>query len=197
MKKKQFLTSLITACAIALSAFFITSCNPDAEKLPVSQRTQDDRIPDMMPKAAGGLGYLDASGAFRSIPEAHLKLFYKEILGLGDNTGLQDHSIQEMTDAETGGTVYVLQVLSSDQSLRINTRVDMYGGNYLMNLAATSLTCTCETQACASTFGCSPQIWNNQCSCTPCSEGDCKKSSTASSRAFITDFFTQLAIASL
>lgn len=195
MKKMQFVIAR-TFCVLLLGLFIVSACNREEENVlpPRGGKKAPETV--MMPKASGGLGYIDQTGALRPIPEAHLKLFYRQILGLEDNVVLEDHTIQELQNPETGQSEFVLRVLSADHSMRISTEVNESGGFYLLNQSNTTSTCVCKTVSCSSDWGCDSEVIGGKCKCSPCT-GDCSKKETTTQSAMIIQIFNYLAIASL
>lgn len=186
MQKTNHLITAGTVMLLMLGSLFYTSCNKADEKIDIPQKTASEKPSPagIVPKSGGNLGYLDENNEFRLIADAWLRDYYRQILQLGD-LELGSPVIIDGVDAETGNPVYLLQISSTDGTLRITEGLDRYGETYY---TLQGVTCTCKSKACAYTYGCTAKIVAGDCKCTECT-GDCKKETTTTSKLFIQDFF--------
>jgi len=186
MKTKNLPLTVAAIGMFAIGIFAFNACNKEDEKTDTGAR-KETPTQTVTPKAGGTLGYLDATGAFKTISNTALQNFYREILQLDAGVQLGQYSIMEQ--GQGSQTVYTVRMNSLDNKLKIATDVKRYGTvNFIMNGTANTGTCTCTSSACASNGGCDADTFIG-CKCTPCS-GDCKKTSTSSTRAFIQAFFS-------
>lgn len=184
--KRNIFSLTIMALLLGAGAFFINSCAREDEHEPTGQTAQS--VPaGMIPKAGGTLGYLDESGTFQSISNDALHAFYRSILHLPDAVtfGPYGFEAQNTTGSQPR---YVVRVYSTDGRYRVASTVQRYGATSYAFMQAGTTTCTCESVSCANNWGCNADVFGGNCSCTSC-DGDCKKTSTASSMAAIQTFF--------
>lgn len=196
MKKKQ-LISRAAVCLWAVALLAVTACQREIEKRDnPAQNAAHKETPtsNIINKAAGGIGYLDEGNQFVPVSENALKAFFRHILHLPDDMGLQDHTLLEQYDPGQQNYVYAIKMISADQTLRIGMEVQPYAGGYIVNAGTAGTTCTCKTVSCSSNWGCDSEVIGGACKCSPCT-GDCEKTTTTTSSLSIRAFFHQYMIA--
>lgn len=185
MKKRIFSLTIMTLL-LGMGVFLPNSCTREDETDPAVQTAQPASA-GMVPKAGGTLGYLDESGAFQPISNDELHAFFREVLKLPASVSFGPYAFEAYTGTGSAPR-YVVRVYSTDGRYRVASTVYPYGGNSFAFMQAGTTTCSCESVSCASNWGCNASLFAGECSCSSC-DGDCKKTSTASSMAAIRSFF--------
>ncbi|KQT20579.1 hypothetical protein ASG31_17580 [Chryseobacterium sp. Leaf404] len=83
--------------------------------------------------------------------------------------------LREMTDA---GEVIALRANDFDNGVKTTIFLQATEDGKF-RLAPSTGTCSCKSKACATSIGCTAEMFGTNCTCTSCS-GDCEKTSTAS-----------------
>jgi len=186
MRKTHFSLTAAVVGVFAIGVFVFNSCSKDDESNINNMGRKEVPAQNATPKTGGGLGFIDPTGQFKLISNTALQNYYRETLELDANIQLGEYSIQQQ--GQGAQALYAIRMKSTDNRLKITTPVKrMSETNYAINAMGNTGTCTCETTACATTSGCESDTFIG-CKCTPC-EGDCKKTSSSMTRAFVTAFF--------
>lgn len=180
--------------ALFAASFVLFSCNRDDESL---KKPGAAANAGMVPKAAGGIGYISGDGSFRLVTPAMLNDFYRSTMQLSAETQLGDPEISYQEQTEAGVAAYFVETAARNPDMTITTTLQPHGGSmYLMHDAAGTKTCTCTPKGCTNTSGCKADKFYTNCKCTPCG-GDCEKSSSSTSLSMMQVFFDSYYIAAV